>query len=260
MHNRTRRLIVLWTLLLLVVVIVGSVFVNLFVFSRAAADSSTKSPSTASGSGTASPSGSTPSSIFVYPTALTGTAFPHEQVQVSPPARGSISFPTPTPATSVTPGQSPTPKPTVTPTPKPKPTPTPKPPTTYAVDGKNPTTYTVGGKTCDATLSKSTSKRVSLGGATGTLYFRFSITCHAAWAKIVFDKAVPSGASGNAKITRNNDGKSYTCGTGGNKAVAPGQTSCYTGMVYDGPGDTATAYSSYTSGGKTSSSSGLGPY
>jgi hypothetical protein len=100
---------------------------------------------------------------------------------------------------------------------------------------------------------------VTLGGATGTLYFRFSITCHAAWAKIVFNKPIPAGALGNARITRTN-GKSYTCNTGGNKAVAPGQTSCYTGMVYDGPDATATAYSSYTSGGKTSTSSGLGPY
>ncbi|HTK11948.1 MAG TPA: hypothetical protein VL485_32550, partial [Ktedonobacteraceae bacterium] len=74
--------------------------------------------------------------------------------------------------------------------------------------------------------------------------------------KIVFDKAMPSGAYGNAKIVRNTDGKSFTCNSGGNKQVASGQTSCYTGMVYDGPDATATAYGYY----KTTASSALGPY
>lgn len=87
-------------------------------------------------------------------------------------------------------------------------------------------------------------------------YFRFSVTCHATWAKVVFDKALPSGKYGNAKIVRINDGKAFTCDTGGDKYVAPGQTSCYTGMVQDNGSETASAYGRYLS----SWSSQLGPY
>ncbi|GHO57139.1 protein kinase domain-containing protein [Ktedonobacter robiniae] len=157
----------------------------------------------------------------------------------------STTQPSPTP-TSTTKSASP---------PAPKPTPTPK-PIIAAVDGKNPTTYTVNGQTCDQTLSNSHSRHVTLGGVGATIYFRFSVTCHAAWAKIVFDKALPSGKYGNAKIVRINDGKAFTCDTGGNKYVAPGQTSCYTGMVQDNASETASAYGSYLS----SWSSQLGPY
>jgi hypothetical protein len=175
----------------------------------------------------------------------------------------TTTAPTPTTAASTGPvpttaAPTPTSKPVATPTPKP----TPKPAsTTHAVDGKNPTSYTVNGKTCAATLSNSTPKSVNFNGVTGTLYFQFSITCHAAWAKIVFSKAIASKALGNAKIVRNGDGKAYTCDSGGNLAVAPGQTSCYTGMVYDGPDATASAYGWYKSAsGSSSWSSQLGPF
>jgi len=95
---------------------------------------------------------------------------------------------------------------------------------------------------------------------TGTLYFRFSITCHATWASIVFDKPVSQG-HGNASVVRSNDGKSFTCDMGGNQAVAPGQTSCYTGMVHDGPTETATVYATFTlANGHTDTSAGIGPY
>ncbi|GHO49456.1 protein kinase domain-containing protein [Ktedonospora formicarum] len=153
------------------------------------------------------------------------------------------------------PKATPTPVPTAKPTSKPAPTPTPK-PIVAAVDGKNPTTYVVSGKTCEQSLSNSHSKHVTISGVGATIYFRFSVTCHAAWAKIVFDKAMPSGKYGNAKIVRINDGKAYTCDTGGNKYVAPGQTSCYTGMVQDNASQTASAYGSYMS----TYSSQLGPY
>ncbi|GCE05478.1 protein kinase domain-containing protein [Dictyobacter aurantiacus] len=144
--------------------------------------------------------------------------------------------------------------------PTPTPTPTAAAPTSFAVDGRNPTTYSVGGKTCAATQSNSTPKSFNVGGITGTLYFQFSYTCHAAWAKVVFSQAVP-GKYGNAKIVRNNDGATYTCSNGGNGVVALGQTSCYTGMVYDGPTQTASAYASFTfSSGQTDVSSQLGPY
>ncbi|GCF10016.1 DUF2690 domain-containing protein [Dictyobacter arantiisoli] len=138
--------------------------------------------------------------------------------------------------------------------------PTATPQTSFAVDGQNPTTYTVGGKTCAATQSNSTAQSFNLGGLTGTLYFQFSFTCHAAWAKVIFSKPVPHNY-GDASIVRNNDGRSYTCNGGGNLEVAPGQTSCYTGMVYDGPAQTASAYASFTfSNGQTDVSSELGPY
>jgi serine/threonine protein kinase len=142
-----------------------------------------------------------------------------------------------------------------------KPTPTSPPATvTHAVDGQNPTTYVVNGETCEASRSNSTPESFNLGGVTGTLYFRFSITCHAAWALIVFNKAV-SGGYGYAKIVRNNDGIYATCNMGGNKSVVSGQTSCYTGMVYDGPDVTASAYGYFTfSSGKTDATYELGPY
>jgi serine/threonine protein kinase len=145
---------------------------------------------------------------------------------------------------------------------KPTPTPTPVPPqtTNYAVDGQNPTTYAVNGQTCANTLSNSHAQRVNFEGITGTLYFRFSVTCHATWALIMFDKPVSQG-HGNARVVRTNDGKTFTCNTGGNQAVAPGQTSCYTGMVHDGPTETATAYATFTfPDGHTDTSAGVGPY
>jgi hypothetical protein len=181
----------------------------------------------------------------------------------------STTVPTPTEAastgtvsTTTAPAPTSASKPAPTPTSKPIATPTPKPVSaSHAVDGKNPTSYTVSGKTCAATLSNSTPKSVSFNGVSGTLYFQFSITCHAAWAKIVFSKTVAAKALGNAKIVRNGDGKAYTCDSGGNLAVAPGQTSCYTGMVYDGPDATASAYGWYKSAsGSSSWSSQLGPF
>ncbi|GHO93581.1 hypothetical protein KSF_036290 [Reticulibacter mediterranei] len=184
-------------------------------------------------------------------------------VPIPTPTSPSDSATVPTPTTAASTGSVPT---TAAPTPtaasKPAPTPTPTPASaSHAVDGKNPTSYTVSGKTCAATLSNSTPKSVSFNGVTGTLYFQFSITCHAAWAKIVFSKAVAANALGNAKIVRNGDGKAYTCDSGGNLAVAPGQTSCYTGMVYDGPDATASAYGWYKSAsGSSSWSSQLGPF
>ncbi|GHO87916.1 serine/threonine protein kinase [Dictyobacter formicarum] len=203
--------------------------------------------------------------------AATSTAIPTNQFadkstsvvrsMLSPTAsRGHATSPnatlTPSGATSKNPIAI---KPTAT-SAAPTPVPTSPPQKTFAVDGQNPTTYTVGGHTCAATQSNSTQQSFNVGGITGTLYFQFSYTCHAAWAKVVFSNPVPKNY-GNAKIVRNNDGKYYTCANGGNGVVASGQTSCYTGMVYDGPAQTASAYASFTfSNGQTDVSSQLGPY
>ncbi|GLV58720.1 hypothetical protein KDH_55500 [Dictyobacter sp. S3.2.2.5] len=214
--------------------------------------------------------------------AATATAMPAQQSgdkgtavvshRVTPPATHSATKKsTPSPIPTATPTSTdaqnpPAAKPTATaamPTPTvaaPTPTPTAPAQASFAVDGQNPTAYSVSGKTCAATQSNSTPKSFNVGGITGTLYFQFSYTCHAAWAKVVFSKPVPS-KYGNAKIVRNNDGATYTCSNGGNGVVASGQTSCYTGMVRDGPTQTASAYASFTfSSGQTDVSSQLGPY
>ncbi|MGN9866122.1 DUF2690 domain-containing protein [Bacillus swezeyi] len=68
----------------------------------------------------------------------------------------------------------------------------------------------------------------------GIVELKFSSVCKTAWAKITLDKAVPSGWEANAYVKRNTDGKELNCSSsGGNGKVLPGQTSCYTPMVYD---------------------------
>lgn len=220
---------------------------------------STNSTTTNTPTGMPTPTPTSPVSGTLPTSPVSPPIAPTPILSSSPTTIATVPTPTPTPTILV-----PTPNPTATPGPTPKPTPTPKPApksTTHAVDGKNPTTYTVGGKTCAATQSNSTAKAVTFGSVKGTLYFQFSITCHAAWGKIVFSKPVAAKALGNAKVVRTSDGKTATCNTGGNKSVAPGQTSCYTGMIYDGPSETASAYSMYTSSsGTTTTSARLGPF
>jgi serine/threonine protein kinase len=210
---------------------------------------------------------------MLSPTALPATPTPHTthpNTAVTPHNTHPNTASTPPNTTSTNQGNPTNPPNTTSTTPaieptlapaKPTAVPTPTPQTSFAVDGQNPTTYQVGGKTCAATQSNSTPQSIDVGGVTGTLYFQFSDTCHAAWAKVIFAKTVPTKDYGNAKIIRNNDGKSYTCNQGGNEAVEPGQTSCYTGMVYDGPGKAASAFASFTfSNGQTDTSPELGPY
>lgn len=205
---------------------------------------------------TSTPSPGTRSTQTIPASAHSGTASTGNKL---PGTATSTTVATITPTTSST-GAANTPAPTPTPTVASTPTPTTA-STTYAIDGKNPTTYKVSGQTCAATLSNSTPKSVSFNGVTGTLYFQFSVTCHAAWAKIVFARPVAASALGNAKVVRTGDGQTYTCDQGGNQAVAPGQTSCYTGMIYDGPSQSASAYGWYRSAsGNSSWSARLGPY
>ncbi|MCK6257360.1 YjfA family protein [Fictibacillus sp. KIGAM418] len=63
---------------------------------------------------------------------------------------------------------------------------------------------------------------------------KYSTSCKTAWAKVTITKKATSYYEADARIVRNTDGKALTCdGSGGNGAVNKGQTSCYTGMVYD---------------------------
>lgn len=70
------------------------------------------------------------------------------------------------------------------------------------------------------------------GGLYETVILRFSSTCAAAWAKVSFNKSLPSGSYGNAIVTRNTDNAQADC-TYGDGIVYPGQTSCFSGMVGD---------------------------
>ncbi len=69
----------------------------------------------------------------------------------------------------------------------------------------------------------------------GSVHLRWSASCQTIWAKLTFTNPLPANTWGQAFIasqTLNN--ASYDCNQGGNGYVQPGQTSCYTGMVYDG--------------------------
>ncbi|WP_326849943.1 DUF2690 domain-containing protein [Bacillus haynesii] len=68
----------------------------------------------------------------------------------------------------------------------------------------------------------------------GIVVLKFSSVCKTAWAKMTLDKAVSSGLETDAYVKRNKDGKELSCSPAGGKGkVLPGQTSCYTPMVYD---------------------------
>lgn len=76
----------------------------------------------------------------------------------------------------------------------------------------------------------------------GVVKLVFSPSCHAAWGFIKFTKAMPRGHVGHAQIDRKPDDASQVCeGSGGNGNVKPGEHSCYSGMLGDGPTESATA-------------------
>lgn len=63
---------------------------------------------------------------------------------------------------------------------------------------------------------------------------KFSTACKTAWAKVTITRKATSNYEADARIVRSTDGKALTCdSSGGNGSVNTGQTSCYTGMVYD---------------------------
>jgi hypothetical protein len=80
----------------------------------------------------------------------------------------------------------------------------------------------------------------------GTIELVFSPTCHAAWAHVSFNSAMPSGYAGDATINRNKSLGNESCfDAGGNGLVEPGQHSCYSPMLGDGPKESTFAVASY---------------
>ncbi|MEU9475244.1 DUF2690 domain-containing protein [Streptomyces sp. NPDC048191] len=100
----------------------------------------------------------------------------------------------------------------------------------YTYDGSDPSST---GCASGATTVESATVRNSQGSV-GTIELRYSVACHTAWARMTLNQT--AGACGNASagydcahgfVTRNNDGRSYSC------TIYQGQTQCYTPMVYD---------------------------
>ncbi|MCH5585104.1 YjfA family protein [Shimazuella sp. AN120528] len=97
----------------------------------------------------------------------------------------------------------------------------------YQYDRKSPV------KTgCHKTGWAPKTKKISYGSITGTLYLMFSSKCKTAWAYVKLNKPLPKGYEILAFVTRNTDKHIGTC-TRGNGSIIPGQTSCYSAMVYD---------------------------
>ncbi|MFE8948019.1 DUF2690 domain-containing protein [Streptomyces sp. NPDC007856] len=116
----------------------------------------------------------------------------------------------------------------------------------YTSDGTSPAST---GCADDGTTVESAPMTNSVG-THGTIELRHSLTCHTAWARLTLKN--PQGACGNASagyacsvatVTRNNDGRTYSC------TITQGQTQCYTPQVYDkGMASYATGYMDSVSG------------
>lgn len=111
----------------------------------------------------------------------------------------------------------------------------------YYYDGKNPTTTKVygGSSTCDSDAFTAKSAGVYKNGSrVGTIYLRYSNKCHAAWGKLVLNSPAPAvdgGVYAYAVVNKYKNGvfqKSVTSSSG-NGPIKTGQTSTYTGMVFD---------------------------
>ncbi|MFH9983779.1 DUF2690 domain-containing protein [Streptomyces sp. NPDC017179] len=100
----------------------------------------------------------------------------------------------------------------------------------YTYDGTSPSST---GCANDGSTVASAPMKNSYG-TYGVIELRYSLACHTAWARITLnytqgacgDSSAGYGCS-TASITRNNDGREYTC------TVYKGQTQCYTPQVYD---------------------------
>ncbi|WP_333777711.1 DUF2690 domain-containing protein [Streptomyces sp. IBSBF 3136] len=100
----------------------------------------------------------------------------------------------------------------------------------YTYDGSDPSST---GCASGATTVESATVRNSQV-TLGTIELRYSLACHTAWARLTLNQT--QGACGNASagydcahgsVTRNNDGRTYSC------TIHQGETQCYTPMVYD---------------------------
>ncbi len=107
---------------------------------------------------------------------------------------------------------------------------------------KNPYTTNVYGTTtkcsADDRIVYSAPVKNSSGKVYGTVYLHYSNNCHAAWGKVVLVNPAPYNTYALASLTRYKYGKlsySTSCdySDGGNGVVDKGQTSCYTGMLFD---------------------------
>jgi hypothetical protein len=82
-----------------------------------------------------------------------------------------------------------------------------------------------------------------------TIQLQFSTACHAAWAREVFSRTLPSGYDGYAELYRITDGADVECSSsGGDGNVLPGQSICYTPMLGDGPSQSTAAFGWYCDG------------
>jgi hypothetical protein len=112
---------------------------------------------------------------------------------------------------------------------------------TYSLDGQSPVT---AGCSSDATTAVGGEIKADNGnGVIGAIDLRYSVACHAAWARVRI--SVSADLPGKAEITRTNDGKSYSC-TNLTYSSSLGLYSCYTAMVYDKDPLTSYAYGSGT--------------
>ncbi|MFE9448886.1 DUF2690 domain-containing protein [Streptomyces sp. NPDC006739] len=100
----------------------------------------------------------------------------------------------------------------------------------YTNDGTSPAS--TGCANDGTTVASAPMKNAA--GTMGTIELRYSLTCHTAWARLTLNytqfacgNASAGYACATAVITRNNDGRQYTC------TIHQGETQCYTPQVYD---------------------------
>ncbi len=117
----------------------------------------------------------------------------------------------------------------------------------YPYDGQSPEATSCAS---DATTMESAQVVTSGGVNVGVIELRYSLSCHAGWARLTLNAS--QGACGTASagydcsqaiLTRDNDGEQETC------SITQGQTQCYTDMLYDlGMSQFAQAYVDTASG------------
>ncbi|MEV6115855.1 DUF2690 domain-containing protein [Streptomyces sp. NPDC052109] len=100
----------------------------------------------------------------------------------------------------------------------------------YTYDGSDPSSSGCAGGATTVETATVRNGRAMLG----TIELRYSTACHTAWARLTLNHR--QSACGNASagyecahayVTRDNDGRSYSC------TISQGQTQCYTPMVQD---------------------------
>ncbi|MCH5586676.1 YjfA family protein [Shimazuella sp. AN120528] len=104
---------------------------------------------------------------------------------------------------------------------------------TYSKDGKSPVA-TGCNKTGVVKSSKSFSVKTTSSTVSGTVYLMYNTSCKTSWSFVRLSKPLPSKHDVAGWVERNNDKKIYGCwDANGNGSIKPGQTTCYSPMVYD---------------------------